>query len=55
MVLLVEKKIGLVENQVFKDYIKKDYGLTIDYRKAGSIQMVHENNEKYDYLFPSSQ
>ncbi|WP_282926011.1 substrate-binding domain-containing protein [Helcococcus kunzii] len=53
--LIGGEKIGLVENEIFKENIKKNYGLTFDYRKAGSLEMVHENNEKYDYLFPSSQ
>lgn len=53
--LLGGEKIGLFENEVFRDDIKKNYGLTMGYRKAGSYDMVREDSSKYDYLFPSSQ
>ena len=49
------EKIGLFENPKFKDYLKKEYNLTMDYRKAGSFDMVQGDLEGQDYLFPSSQ
>lgn len=49
------EKIGLYENPEFKDYIKEKYGLTMDYRKNGSLAMVQEDTGGQDYLFPSSQ
>lgn len=53
--LLGGEKIGLFENEQFKESVKKEYGLSMDYRKAGSYDMVREDNKDYDYLFPSSQ
>lgn len=53
--LLGGEKIGLYENTVFKEGIKKEKGLTMNYHKAGSYDMVKEDSSKYDYLFPSSQ
>ncbi len=53
--LLGGEKIGLYENDAFQKHIKKEYGLTMDYRKAGSFAMVQGPTDGYDYLFPSSQ
>ena len=53
--LLGGEKIGLFENETFKKDIHKTHGLTMDYRKAGSYDMVRNPGEGYDYLFPSSQ
>lgn len=53
--LLGGEKIGLFENDAFKKIAKDKSGLTLDYRKAGSYDMVREDSSKYDYLFPSSQ
>ena len=49
------EKIPLVENQNFKDKVKKSYGLSMDYRKDGSLAMAEANTEDKDYLWPSSQ
>ena len=53
--LLGGEKIGLFENQEFQKYLKKEYNLTLDYRKDGSFSMVKADTEGRDYLFPSSQ
>lgn len=53
--LLGGEKIGLFESEDFQDYIKDQYGLTMDYRKSGSINMVTGDIEGQDYLFPASQ
>lgn len=53
--LLGGEKIGLFENETFRKQAKDKYGLTMDYRKAGSYDMVREDSSQYDYLFPSSQ
>lgn len=53
--LLGGEKIGLFESEEFKDYIQKQYGLTMDYRKAGSFDMVKGSLDGQDYLFPASQ
>lgn len=49
------EKIPLVENQKFKEKVKKSYGLSMDYRKAGSLAMAETDIEDRDYLWPSSQ
>lgn len=49
------EKIPLVENEKFKEKVKKTYGLTMDYRKAGSLAMAEADPEGRDYLWPSSQ
>ena len=49
------EKIGIVENQKFKDYVKKKFGLSMDYQKAGSFQMVDADSSEMDYIWPSSQ
>lgn len=53
--LLGGEKIGLFQNKKFKDFVKKNYNLTMDYRKAGSFEMVKGDLTGQDYLFPSSQ
>lgn len=49
------EKIPLVENEEFKQKVKKTYGLSMDYRKEGSLAMAEANTEGKDYLWPSSQ
>ncbi|MGX7100124.1 hypothetical protein ACWOBH_08950 [Globicatella sanguinis] len=50
------EKINLLENTRVKEIAKKEYGLTYDYRKAGSVDMVQPGaSDNFQYLFPSSQ
>ena len=49
------EKIGLFEDDEFKKYLQKEHGLTLNYSKAGSLEMVETSHENRDYLFPSSQ
>ncbi|WP_459128988.1 hypothetical protein [Guggenheimella bovis] len=49
------EKIGLFEDQEFKDLLRKKYKIQFDYKKAGSLDMVHADHKGYSYLFPSSQ
>ena len=49
------EKIPLVENENFKEKVKKTYGLSMDYRKEGSLAMAEADTEGKDYLWPSSQ
>lgn len=49
------EKIPLVENEKFKTKVEKSYGLSMDYRKAGSLAMAEADTEGRDYLWPSSQ
>ncbi len=48
------KKEGFFEDAGVKSLLKKKYGLTVDYSKAGSIDMVKSASSS-DFLFPSSQ
>ncbi|UUX32953.1 hypothetical protein [Fundicoccus culcitae] len=49
------EKSGLFSNPEFQDYIKDEYGITLNYRIDGSFDMVQGDIEGQDYLFPSSQ
>lgn len=49
------EKIPLVENEDFKQRAKKSYGLSMDYRKEGSLAMASVDTSDRDYLWPSSQ
>ncbi|MDR2095042.1 MAG: hypothetical protein LBP76_05940 [Treponema sp.] len=48
------EKSGLFDDDRFTGSMLKKYGLTIHYKKAGSIDMVSASLEGMDYLFPSS-
>lgn len=49
------EKIGLFEDEEFKEFLSKNYSIDIKYRKAGSIDMVRADKEGMSYLFPASQ
>ena len=49
------EKIGLLEDPEVQKILAEDYGLTLDYAKAGSLDMVTADHEGRDFLFPSSQ
>ncbi|MGN0154726.1 MAG: hypothetical protein ACI4A3_09755 [Lachnospiraceae bacterium] len=49
------EKIGLFEDEEVAAVLKKDYHIEFEYARAGSLDMVTENHEGKDYLFPSSQ
>ena len=49
------EKIGLLEDEAVQDILEREYGLTLDYAKAGSLDMVAADHEGRDFLFPSSQ
>ena len=49
------EKIGLLEDEAVQDILERNYGLTLDYAKAGSLDMVAADHEGRDFLFPSSQ
>lgn len=48
------EKIGLFDDAKFKALAAKQ-GITIDYRKAGSLAMMDADRKGMDYLFPSSR
>lgn len=49
------EKIGFLEDEDVEKILQKKYHLTLDYAKAGSLDMVTADKEGKDYLWPSSQ
>jgi hypothetical protein len=49
------EKIGFLEDERAKSLLRKKYGLTVNYTKAGSIEMVKGDVTGQDFLWPSSQ
>ena len=49
------EKIGLFEDEEIQKILKKNYHLTMDYSRAGSLDMITADMEGRNYLFPSSQ
>ena len=48
------EKAGLFDSQRFKDIASDRYGLTVQWRKAGGIEMVSQDPGDQDFLFPSA-
>ncbi len=48
------EKIGVYEDEEIKKLIEDRYRLKLDYRKAGSLDMITADLTGMDYLFPSS-
>ena len=49
------EKIGLLDDSAVQDILERKYRLTLDYVKAGSLDMVTADHAGRDFLFPSSQ
>ncbi|NLL92455.1 MAG: hypothetical protein GX222_08625 [Ruminococcaceae bacterium] len=49
------EKIGLFEDENFKKEMAKKFSLEVNYRKAGSLDMVKADKDGMSYLFPASQ
>ncbi|MEE0955676.1 MAG: hypothetical protein U0L49_07640 [Eubacterium sp.] len=49
------EKIGFLEDEEIQEELKKNYHLSLDYSKAGSLDMVTADKEGRDFLWPSSQ
>lgn len=49
------EKIGFLEDGEVREILKDKYKLSIDYAKAGSIDMVTGDADGRDFLFPSNQ
>jgi len=49
------EKTGLMEDEEVQKILKDKYGITVEYTKAGSIEMIEQDSSDKDYLFPSSQ
>jgi hypothetical protein len=48
------EKSGLFDDERFSGAMLKKYGISLHYKKAGSIDMVSAPLEEMDYLFPSN-
>jgi hypothetical protein len=48
------EKSGLFDDDRFAGIMLKNYGISIRYKKAGSIDMISAPLEETDYLFPSN-
>ena len=54
--LIGSEKTGFLENEQVKTLLRNRFGLTVDYAKAGSIEMVRgQTGADVDFLWPSSQ
>ncbi len=49
------EKLGLLEDQEVQEILEERYHLSLDFNRAGSIEMVQEETEGRDFLFPSNQ
>ncbi|AYF42289.1 hypothetical protein [Ethanoligenens harbinense] len=53
--LIGSEKEGLLQDASVQKILKDKYGITLDYQKAGSIEMAEGSTAGLDFLFPSSQ
>ncbi len=54
--IIGSEKSGFLENEKVKQILKDKYGITLDYTRAGSIEMVSQPvKDDIDFLWPSSQ
>src|ERR1700743_3516982 len=54
--IIGSEKSNFLENEKIKKILKDKYGLTLDYARAGSIEMVSDSvKDDIDFLWPSSQ
>jgi hypothetical protein len=49
------EKANLLDDPKVKQILHDSYGITVDYRTAGSITLVEEDVSRDDFLWPSSQ
>jgi hypothetical protein len=54
--IIGSEKNNFLENEKVKQILKDKYGITVDYSRAGSIEMVRDPvKDDIDFLWPSSQ
>ena len=53
--LVGSEKVALLENPHVQELLREQHDLALDVRKAGSLEMVSENTDEYDFLWPGSQ
>jgi hypothetical protein len=49
------EKAGLLEDEAVKKLLREKYGITVDYRRTGSINLVTADPGSQDFLWPGSQ
>ena len=49
------EKIGLLEDEAVQDILERDYGLTLDYAKAGSLDMWRRTTRAGTSSFPPAR
>jgi hypothetical protein len=49
------EKAGLLDDESVKKLLRDKYGITVDYRRTGSINLVTANPGGQDFLWPGSQ
>lgn len=49
------EKAGLLQNEDVLKILSRRYGVTLDWSKAGSMEMVRDSEQKSDFLWPSSE
>lgn len=52
--LIGSEKSNFLENPEVQDILRREYNLVVDYRKAGSIEMIDMDHSGMDFLWPSS-
>src|SRR3712207_9519465 len=53
--LIGSEKSGLLDNPSVRDILQRRHGVTVDYRRAGSLRLVQSDAAGQDFLWPSSQ
>ena len=48
------EKVGFLEDEEVLEILRNEYGLDVDYSKAGSLDMMTADLSGRNYLFPSS-
>src|SRR5262245_49291547 len=49
------EKAGLLHDEQVRRILKDKYGLTVDFKRTGSIRLVQADSAGQDFLWPGSQ
>jgi hypothetical protein len=52
---IIGGKIAFLQDENVVSLLKEKYGLTVEYKRVGSIEMINECQSGLDYCWPSSQ
>lgn len=53
--LIGSEKAGFLENEEVQRILRSRHGIEVDFRRAGSFEMLESNPKGIDFLWPSSQ